>query len=100
MKASSSEPNFLDVFFSQEFSCAHQDEADIKWHILTKTPKDKFSSLRQQPLFHKTMFKISNAGVLMTNFIGENNLPIAVADKCGLHVCSEICSHICKKQKL
>jgi hypothetical protein len=30
----------------------------------------------------------------MTNFIVENNLPIAVADKCG--PCSEICCHIRK----
>ena len=30
----------------------------------------------------------------MTNFIVENNLPIAVADKCG--PCSEICSYIRK----
>jgi hypothetical protein len=35
-----------------------------------------------------------SAGVLMTKFIVENNLPIALADKCG--PCSEICSHIRK----
>ena len=37
------------VVCSWEFSCAHQDEDDIKRHILTNTHKDKPSSLRQQP---------------------------------------------------
>jgi hypothetical protein len=32
----------------QEFNCAHQGEAGVKRHILTKTHKDKASSLRQQ----------------------------------------------------
>jgi hypothetical protein len=68
----------------QEFSCAHQGEADIKRHTLTKTHKDKPSSLRQQPTINVVpqnntlTIQISREEVLMTNFIVENNLPIAV----------------------
>ena len=77
------------MVLSREFSYAHQSEADIKQHILTKTHKAKASSLRQQPTLNfvpqndKLTFKISRAEVLMTNFIVENNLPIALVDKCG-----------------
>jgi hypothetical protein len=42
--------------FSQEFSCAHQGEADIKRHVLNKVHNNRPSSPRQQPLFHKTIF--------------------------------------------
>jgi hypothetical protein len=45
LKASSSQTNFLCVVCSWEFSCVHQGEADVKRHILTKTHKDKASSL-------------------------------------------------------
>jgi hypothetical protein len=34
---------------TSEFSYAHQDEADINQHILTKTHQSKASSLGQQP---------------------------------------------------
>jgi hypothetical protein len=44
----------LCVVCSREFSCAHQGEADIKRHILTKTHKDKSSSLLLT-MFCKTM---------------------------------------------
>ena len=56
---------------------------------MTKTHKAKASSLRQQPTLNfvpqndKLTFKISRAEVLMTNFIVENNLPIALVDKCS-----------------
>ena len=55
VKALSSQPNFLCVFFfSGEFNCAHQSEADIKRHILTNTHQDKSLSLRQL-LFYNTI---------------------------------------------
>jgi hypothetical protein len=84
VKTPSSQANFLCVVCSQEFSCAHQGEADIKRHILTKAHTDKPRSLRQQttinvvPQNDPLTFKIFRAKVLMTNFIVENNLPIAV----------------------
>ena len=84
MKASSSQTNFLRVVCSRKFSCAHQGEADIKGHTLTKTHKDKPRSLRQQttinvvPQNDPLTFKISRAEVLITNFIVESNLPIPV----------------------
>jgi hypothetical protein len=37
------------VACSLEFSYAHQDEADIDQHILTKTHQNKALSLGQQP---------------------------------------------------
>ena len=40
---------FYVVACSLEFSYAHQDEADINQHILTKTHQNKASSLGQQP---------------------------------------------------
>ena len=77
------------MVLSREFSYAHEGEADIKQHILTKTHKAKALSLWQQhtlnfvPQNDKLTFKISRAEVLMTNFIVEINLLIAVVDKCG-----------------
>jgi hypothetical protein len=46
---------FMCVFYSRELSRVYQGEADIKRHKLTKTQKNKSSSL-QQPLFHKMIF--------------------------------------------
>ena len=105
MRASSSQTNFLCVVCFREYSnCAHQGEADVKRHILTKTHKDKASSLRQQhsmlsilfvPQNDPLTFKIFMAEVLMTNFIVENNVLIATANKYGPllrnnHICPQI----------
>jgi hypothetical protein len=84
VKGPSSQTSCLCVVCSQEFSCAHQGEADIKRHILTKTHKNKPSSLRQQPTINivpqndPLTLSISRAEVIMTYLIVENNIPIAV----------------------
>ena len=88
MKASSSQTNFLYVvFFSQECSCARQGEADIKRHILTKTHKDKPSSLRQQPTINVVLqndpltFKTSRAEVLMIILLLKTICPLLYYSK-------------------
>ena len=80
----SSQTNFLCVVCSRKFSLAHQGEDDVKRHVLTITHKrQSFVTLYFVPQNDPYTFKTSRAEVLMINFIVENNLSIAVADKCG-----------------
>ena len=84
MKAKNSYTNCLCVVCSREFSYVHQGEDDVKRHILTITHKrQSFVTLYFVPQNDPYTFKTSRAEVLMINFIVENNLSIAVADKFG-----------------
>lgn len=77
---------------SRECSCAHQEEADIKHHIASKSHANTVLSLLKQPTINfvpqndPIIFKTPKVKVLMTNFTVENILLISEADKCGLHV--------------
>jgi hAT family C-terminal dimerisation region len=89
VKPGKTQGHFYCTVCCKDVSCSHQAETDVSRHVAGKGHTGKMASLQKQPTINfrpandPLTYKVSRAEVLMTNFIVENNLPIAVSDKCG-----------------